>query len=712
MMEIQYLAIRDIGPFRGFHAFDFKSKEGKVGFAIFSKNGRGKTSLFNAMKWCLFGEVFERSRITDGGRMRGRRRPIVGDFGDPLMNQDAYDNERDPEMSVTIIADSEEGGIQVSRSAKSRVGGLPRHDEALKVDLVVEYGGKTETGKEGQELIERFFPNEISRFFFIDGESLEEYVNLVKSGQVGGIKEDVESVLKIPALTRGFADLQQVKKEALQSKKAGDKRRKSAARKGRDARKKGVELDGLREKLDQKRGIRERSRDKLAGIEEELRGYDEATAHIEKLVNLRSKRDGLLTAVERSAETRHKQSKNAWKILIWEKAEGLHGEADEMMRSAQNSKYQIDSKTNQVQALSEELSEWTGVCTHCNQPLQDATAHKDLLEKEIREKEAEIEDLRSGPSMSTQEIAIALGDLSKLNPPHGSREILLECDESWRQDRSVLESVIEELEREEERGLKGVDQEKVQSLYEEKGKLGISIRTLGNSIDELSSKVKLAEIEVGRLLGERGADPDYKEARIIESMDRLLVTIEDTIAEYREVAREEVEKRASEAFIKVINAPDALTGIILDKNFSASIRGRGGKAIGAPSSGQEITMTLCVLDALRQTSGVDAPIFFDTPGRSLDDDHKRAQLEYFWKVRGHQFVIFPHSGEYKIEETVAEFGGHIGRAWELLWPVDYVNCPECGASDPLKDGGEKKCMSCEHVWDITSRNTIVREIEV
>ena len=77
-----------------------------------------------------------------------------------------------------------------------------------------------------------------------------------------------------------------------------------------------------------------------------------------------------------------------------------------------------------------------------------------------------------------------------------------------------------------------------------------------------------------------------------------------------------------------------------------------------------------------------------------------------------RFVIFPHSGEYKIEETVAEFGGHIGRAWELLWPVDYVNCPECGASDPLKDGGEKKCMSCEHVWDITSRNTIVREIEV
>ena len=710
-MEIQYLAIRDIGPFRGLHQFDFKSEEGKVGFAIFSKNGRGKTSLFNAMQWCLFGEVFERSRIMDGRRMRGKRRLIVGDV-DPLMNQDAYDNDRDPEMSVTIFADSEEGSIQVSRSVKSRVGGLPRYDEALKEDLVVEYGGDTETGKKGQELIERFFPSEISRFFFIDGESLEEYVNLVKSGQVGGIKEDIESVLKIPALTRGHADLRQVKKEALQSKKAGDKRRKSIAKKGREGRKKKVELDEMRDKLEHKKGVRERSSDKLAEIEERLHGFDEATAYIEKLANLRSKRDGLLTAVGRSADARHKQSKNAWKVLIWSEAERLHSDANEMMLSAQNSKYQIDSKTTKIQALREELSEWTGICTHCNQPLQDATAHNDLLKKEIRRKEGEIKDLKSGPSMSLQEISIALGDLSKLNPPHGSREILLECDEVWRQDRSTLESVMEKLEREEDRGLKGVDQEEVMALHEEKIKLRVSIRLLDSSIDELSSKVKLADIEVRRLLGNKGADPDYKEARIIESMDRLLVTIEDTIAEYRAVARAEVEERASEAFIKVINAPEALTGIILDENFNARIKGRNGKAIRAPSSGQEITMTLCVLDALRRTSGVEAPIFFDTPGRSLDDDHKRAQLEYFWKLRGHQFVIFPHSGEYKIEETVDEFGGHIGRAWELLWPADYVNCPECEAGDPLKNRGEMKCMSCEHIWDITSTNTIVREIEV
>ena len=123
-------------------------------------------------------------------------------------------------------------------------------------------------------------------------------------------------------------------------------------------------------------------------------------------------------------------------------------------------------------------------------------------------------------------------------------------------------------------------------------------------------------------------------------------------------------------------------------------------------------MTLCIIDALRQASGVEAPIFFDTPGRSLDADHKKSQLEYFWKLRDHQFVIFPHSGEYKVEETIDEFGGQIGGAWELLWPVDYNECPECGVADPLKSGREKKCMSCNYSWDITIKSTEVRKLEV
>ena len=708
-MEIQYLALTDVGPFRGFHSFNFKSEKNKVGFAIFSKNGRGKTSLFNAMQWCLFGEVYERSRVVDGRRVRGRRRAIVGD-DQPLMNEMAYESDEDPEMSVTIIASSKEGEIQVSRTARSKVGGLPRHDDALKIALVVKYGDKTESGASGQELIERFFPSEISRFFFIDGESLEEYVTLVKAGQVGGIKDDIEAVLKIPALTRGYDDLLEVRGEAFDDKRASNKRRKAARGRVRKGRAKEAELTDLTEALEGKKKIRERSKSKLAEIEESLSGYEEATAHITKIRSLRTKRESISTNLDRSSETRKNMAKNAWKVLIWRKAEGLHSVAEEMMKSAMDSQFQIDLNNKEITTMEEELSEWTGTCSHCKQPLVDAESHRESLKEGIREREEGVAALESGPSVPRNQLSANLGDLSKLNPPHGAMEVLQDSERAWVEDRSTLDNIIEQIEKEEGRGLQGVDEKGIMELYENKGKLRSSIRNIGNVIDELSSQVKLAEKEVRRLGGNTSVEPDYKERKIVDSMDRVLDTIEQTISKYREVARAEVEQRATAAFVKVINAPEALTGVILDEDFKAQIRGPKGKPIKAPSSGQEITMTLCVLDALRQTSGVSAPIFFDTPGRSLDEDHKRAQLEYFWKLRGHQFVIFPHSGEYKVDETIEEFGGQIGRAWELLWPVDYVDCPECGVPDPLKDENIMKCMSCRHTWDISSRDTVVKEL--
>jgi hypothetical protein len=102
-MDLKYLAISNIGPFKGLHQFNFNTTSGKNGFAIFSKNGRGKTSLFNAMQWALFGEVFERGSVRSGKWSDGRRRTIVGDYSKnpgPMMNQDAYREMRIPEMKI------------------------------------------------------------------------------------------------------------------------------------------------------------------------------------------------------------------------------------------------------------------------------------------------------------------------------------------------------------------------------------------------------------------------------------------------------------------------------------------------------------------------------------------------------------------------------------------------------------------------------------
>ena len=54
-MKLQYLVLNNIGPFHGVHTIDLTTDKQSTGYAFFAANGRGKTTIYNAMKWCLFG---------------------------------------------------------------------------------------------------------------------------------------------------------------------------------------------------------------------------------------------------------------------------------------------------------------------------------------------------------------------------------------------------------------------------------------------------------------------------------------------------------------------------------------------------------------------------------------------------------------------------------------------------------------------------------
>ena len=89
-MRMSHLILSDIGPFRGTHTIDLTAEGEQNGFAFFGQNGRGKTTIYNAMKWCLWGEVRTRVRASMGERLPSRKRPIVGPSDDILMNREAY----------------------------------------------------------------------------------------------------------------------------------------------------------------------------------------------------------------------------------------------------------------------------------------------------------------------------------------------------------------------------------------------------------------------------------------------------------------------------------------------------------------------------------------------------------------------------------------------------------------------------------------------
>ena len=166
-MKLQYLVLSNIGPFLGAHTIDLTTKKNTTGYAFFADNGRGKTTIYNAMKWCLFGEVKTRVRAARGAKINSTIRPIIGKQEDePLMNYTCYETDRTPEMQVILIAEGSQGKIQVTRTARV-TRGAKRKDDHIVNELLVEHGeNKTSNLSEGEEMIQNFFPSSLQQFFF------------------------------------------------------------------------------------------------------------------------------------------------------------------------------------------------------------------------------------------------------------------------------------------------------------------------------------------------------------------------------------------------------------------------------------------------------------------------------------------------------------------------------------------------------------------
>ena len=714
-MKLQHLVLHNIGPFYGRYNIDFTSESDGSGYAFFAENNRGKTSIYNAMRWCLFGKVEERAKTVEGRRYKGATKAIVGD-GKILMNDVAYESDDVQEMSVILFAQGNRGTIQVTRAAKSMTK-FARSDDEIEVSLNVKIGdAPLLDGRKAQEAIESFFPTDLARFFFIDGESLEEYTEMMQASSQSGLKDEVNAVLGIPALVRGDEDLTRLRR-TLKSKidsttkaaKQSTKARDDALAQKRILNEKMVASDAIKKKLDAVLG-------KLEQTKKEMETHAELAPIVEEIRSLDTQIELKKANLLESAKDRASEAKIAWKVMLWDRCETVHDDLVSSQELASTAEATRKSTIQSIEDLQRDLADMSGLCDACGQPLPDLEKYKKKKKQELVQRTAVLEKLNAQAFVSQDELAIKVGDLKKLRPLDDSRTRIIAADEKWKRMKNDLESLHEQHRHLNSKLTEGMKEDIVE-LGERKGRQEAMIQRRQNEWKSARAEVELAELELNRLqrltIGGEVSSEDHKLDNLI---GKLIVTVKDTLLSYRESARKKVELLASETFRKMNNAPEVYTDIRVDKDFKTTILNSKGRPSRDPSSGAVSIMTMSVIDALRQVSGLDAPVFFDTPGRSLDEQHKEKLLEHFWAPDGQQFLIFAHSGEFTVEETLENFSGKMARAYTISLPGDHKTCYQkgCGSADVLHDAYAKKntCNSCGFVWDLTSQHTLLMEVDI
>jgi len=718
-LRLQYLVLHNIGPFRGRQIIDLNTDKSDTGYAFFAANGRGKTSIYNAMRWCLFGEVKTRVRAGSGSKIKPKIRPITGEEEDePLMNSSAYEEDRIPEMSVILMAEGSQGKIQITRDVKVHRAGKRRDDNLIE-SLLVQLGDDTETGQDAEEMIQKFFPSSLQQFFFIDGEALEEYQSMIEQDDIQGLKDDVEAVLRLPSITRGLEDLVSIKRKIQSNIETVNKLSQKAVKARDEAEQFRIQMEVAQREVEYARGQISKVQEDLDVVNAEIEKHGEMAEIVNQKRELELRLEATNAALIRSAEHRIKMSAESWKLLIWKQAEPLYLYYENQITTANQVDWEIKTAQSKLDRLNEEYKRMDGICAKCGQKVPDIEKHMKEIKVEIKQSQDKLKHLNSGSIMQVDELNIRLGSLTSLKPQRGDLERAKAAEEAWLIDKSSVESLAEKL--------KKINAKVTEKATTELGELGTKrgskeqlLRTLNvklkNVMKDAAEKERSFE-NADSKSGLSNSSLPSKDNQTNSIIIKLIKTIQNTIESYRKVARRDVEQAASKVFMEVTNATEVYNGISLDDNFRAKIRLKNGKFDVAPSSGTKSIMTISIIDGLRQVSGLEAPIFFDTPGRSLDEKHKQAMLEYFWKEKGQQFLIFAHSGEYKVDETMRDFGPKIAKAWELWWPRDYTYCLKCKSQEIIrhKDGnGENirgECMNCNHEWDNTLKNTTILEVK-
>lgn len=634
-------------PYKGEVQLKFPTDETRNTLIVFGDNMRGKTSLLNAIRWVFYGYAYGRHlRQIPLHLMPNREAAAAGDW----------------KMEARIEFEANGSQYDLRRIVEKKpFVAKPEKAEDFTTELHLQKDGAAIPAYEIDIEINKFAPEQVSRFFLFDGELLQEYEELLIEGSDQGkkIKEAIEQALGVPALTNGRVDLYTILKRSqkLQEQEAAKiKGMEGVAERQREwfVKRESFENDltELKTRFNKIKGDR-------IEIEDDLEKYEAVFRQKVELDQHTKRRDEIDQEIKLKLNIRLELAGKAWRDLLSPK---LKLKRDLLAKEQSQLIKQLNARI-QLQTRLEQLLDFLNkaICPTCKQPME--AEKRGAAETDLSSLKAEIANLEDSSEKLTT-VSSQLQNITKLIGEE-SADRIQDTDRDLAKleiELSRIENRIEDIKEE----IKGYDTEDIIKKRKYRDALQKDESRLSIDVENRESKILEADREL-KALSQRMSDDESKMSTRGTQMASLSQSLHETftksIDELRSALRQKVQTKASEAF-KLMSTQQAYQGLQINENYGLTILDNNGEEVPVRSAGAEQIVALSLIDGLSRSGRAAGPVVMDTPFGRLDMKHRKNILSYLPKSAS-QLILFVHDGEIRGTDDLSVIAHRIAGQYEI-----------------------------------------------
>lgn len=613
-MILQRMTLTNFRQFRGTQEIEFaKGPEGNV-TVVFGENGRGKTGIYRALLFCLYGE----KRLSQDARDDNRELYLVNY---PEMESRANSSNKPVEAIVDIEFTHNGQIFQLKRSVLGMLedGEVIEEDKATR--LVIKKDGNSSTIRNPNEiadLVNGILDRGLREYFLFDGEKIERLTR-ASAEQRREISAGVRKLLDIDTLETAMRAIKRLKKyfdSELETRATGEHAR--VIKQLRENDEKSIELENRGTAIEEELRHAEQEKTK---VDIELEKINEIRDLLTDRTSLEKKEKELETQLENLLQEMKNRCGKTTLLLVRETAEKVFMNIDKRKQ-----KHEIPSEIRR-DLIERLISDERCICGSSIKPGTDeyrnilAWRNKttDILTEDsmldLWRWLGGIRDHYEDISLASETILLKYANIKEERQKMlRSLEILRQkIGSSERADAAKLEKHRQHIER------------KIIKLKAEQLGINEELFVLREDRNRLGQERKEIEKEQGI------RDEMSKRAALASATSDALKNIHE---EFTGETRDLISASATSFFLRLLDdeGKQTLKNIVVNPDYSIQVYDRWRKPFLANiSAGQRHIMSISFIAALAGaaagTEVFEMPLFMDTPFGRLSRDHRRNLIE-------------------------------------------------------------------------------------